>query len=39
MLANGASDVEAIYMGDGMHNECILPSLSDVWLDTLRALS
>ena len=38
MLANGASDVEAIYMGDGMHNECILPSLSDVyyWFDTLR---
>ena len=26
------------YMGDGMHNECILPSLSDVyyWFDTLR---
>lgn len=38
MLANGAQDVEAIYMGDGMHNECILPSLSDVyyWFDTLR---
>ena len=38
MLANGAQDVEAVYMGDGMHNECILPSLSDVyyWFDTLR---
>ncbi|MDG2153060.1 MAG: lipase family protein [Crocinitomicaceae bacterium] len=38
MLANGAQNVEAIYMGDGMHNECILPSLSDVyyWFDTLR---
>ena len=38
MQANGAENVEAIYMGDGMHNECILPSLSDVyyWFDTLR---
>jgi hypothetical protein len=25
-------------MGDGMHNECVLPSLSDVyyWFDTIR---
>ena len=38
MQANGADNVEAIYMGDGMHNECVLPSLSDVyyWFDTLR---
>ena len=38
MLSNGAQNVEAVYMGDGMHNECILPSLSDVyyWFDTLR---
>ena len=38
MLANGAQNVAAIYMGDGMHNECVLPSLSDVyyWFDTLR---
>ena len=38
MLANGAQNAAAIYMGDGMHNECVLPSLSDVyyWFDTLR---
>ncbi|MBT5933567.1 MAG: T9SS type A sorting domain-containing protein [Flavobacteriales bacterium] len=38
MQGNGADNVEAIYMGDGMHNECVLPSLSDVyyWFDTLR---
>jgi pimeloyl-ACP methyl ester carboxylesterase len=38
MQGNGADNVEAIYMGDGMHNECVLPSLSDVyyWFDTIR---
>jgi hypothetical protein len=38
MLANGAQNVEAVYMGEGTHNECVLPSLSDVyyWFDTLR---
>ena len=38
MLANGAVNVEAVFMGDGNHGECILPSLSDVyyWFDTLR---
>jgi len=38
MLANGAVNVEAVFMGDGNHSECILPSLSDVyyWFDTLR---
>lgn len=38
MLANGAQNVEAINMGPGMHNECVFPSLIDVynWFDTYR---
>lgn len=38
MLANGAQNVQAVFMGDGNHGECVLPSLSDVyyWFDTLR---
>ena len=37
--ANGIENAEAVYMGDGNHNECILPSLTDVyyWFDTLRS--
>ena len=37
--ANGIENAEAVYMGPGNHNECILPSLSDVyyWFDTLRS--
>ena len=38
MLANGAVDVEAVYKGDGMHNDCVLPSLTDAfnWFETLK---
>tara|TARA_B100001287_G_scaffold189148_2_gene159738 strand:+ start:7394 stop:8833 length:1440 start_codon:yes stop_codon:yes gene_type:complete len=38
MIANGAVDVEAVYKGDGMHNDCILPSLTDAfnWFETLK---
>ena len=38
MLANGAQNVEAVFMGNGNHGDCVLPSLSDVyyWFDTLR---
>ena len=37
--ANNIENAEAVYMGPGNHNECILPSLSDVyyWFDTLRS--
>ena len=39
MLANGAQDVETINMGNGMHNDCVFPSLIDVynWFDTYRS--
>ena len=38
MLANGAVDVEAVYKGEGMHNDCVLPSLTDAfnWFETLK---
>ena len=38
MLANGAQDVAAINMGNGMHNDCVFPSLIDVynWFDSYR---
>ena len=38
MIANGAVDVEAVYKGDGMHNDCVLPSLTDAfnWFETLK---
>ena len=38
MLANGAQNVEAINMGNGMHNDCVFPSLIDVynWFDSYR---
>ena len=38
MLENGAQDVEAVFKGDGMHNDCVLPSLTDVfdWFETLK---
>ena len=37
--ANNIENADAVYMGDGNHNECILPSLTDVyyWFDTLRS--
>ena len=39
MLANGAVDVEAVYKGEGMHNDCVLPSLTDAfnWFETLKS--
>ncbi|MEJ6588268.1 MAG: alpha/beta fold hydrolase [Crocinitomicaceae bacterium] len=38
MTANGAQNVEAIFKGDGMHNECVLPSLTDAfdWFESLK---
>ncbi|MEJ6505972.1 MAG: alpha/beta fold hydrolase [Crocinitomicaceae bacterium] len=38
MTANGAQNVEAISKGDGMHNDCVLPSLTDAfyWFESLK---
>jgi len=38
MLENGATDVEAVFKGEGMHNECVLPSLTDAftWFESLK---
>ena len=40
MLANGAIDVEAVNMGTGNHNDCVLPALTTAyyWFDGLRSL-
>ena len=40
MLANGATDVEAVNMGTGNHNDCVLPALTTAfyWFDGLRSL-
>ena len=38
MTGNGADNVEAIFKGEGMHNECVLPSLTDAfdWFESLK---
>ena len=38
MLENGATDVEAVFKGEGMHNDCVLPSLTDAftWFESLK---
>jgi pimeloyl-ACP methyl ester carboxylesterase len=38
MIENGATDVEAIFKGEGMHNDCVLPSLTDAftWFESLK---
>jgi len=38
MLENGAIDVEAVFKGEGMHNDCVLPSLTDAftWFESLK---
>jgi pimeloyl-ACP methyl ester carboxylesterase len=40
MLANGATDVEAVNMGTSNHNGCVLPALTTAyyWFDGLRNL-
>ena len=40
MNANGANDVQAINMGTGDHNDCVLPALiaAYYWFDGLRTL-
>ena len=40
MQANGANDVQAVNMGSGNHNDCVLPALTTayLWFDGLRSL-
>lgn len=40
MLSNGVSNVEAVNMGGGNHNDCVLPALTAAyyWFDGLRSL-
>ena len=40
MQANGANDVQAVNMGTGNHNDCVLPALTTayLWFDGLRSL-
>ena len=40
MQANGANDVQAVNMGSGNHNDCVLPALTNayLWFDGLRSL-
>ena len=40
MQANGANDVQAVNMGAGNHNDCVLPALTTayLWFDGLRSL-
>ena len=38
MLSNGAQNVEAVYIGDGNHGDCVFPSLTSAfyWFDSLK---
>ena len=38
MVANGADNIEAVFMGDGNHGNCVFPSLTSAfyWFDSLK---